>query len=99
MSTALKAAQASEGEAASLMKSLNKKYDAKLAECESLMFRLRHLEEMSQMLEPPLGNNSTTNLKLNDSSDTKPLVHLETFSENLRQAPPSPNPRMSMSLN
>lgn len=47
MSTSLKAAKAIEGEAAAQMKSLHKRYEAKVAECESLMFRLRHLEEMS----------------------------------------------------
>lgn len=46
------------------------------------------------MLEPPMGN-STTNLNLADTPGAKPLTHLETFSENLRIVPPSPNPRIS----
>jgi hypothetical protein len=53
MSGALKQAKQTESEAASQMKLIQKKFDAKVAECESLIFRIKHMEEMSQMLEPP----------------------------------------------
>jgi|LauGreDrversion4_2_1035121.scaffolds.fasta_scaffold211353_2 hypothetical protein len=47
MSAALEQAETSEGEAVSQMKNIQKRYDAKVAECESLLFRLRHLEDVN----------------------------------------------------
>lgn len=38
------------------MKAVQKRFDAKVAECESLIFRLKHLEDVSQMMEPPVNS-------------------------------------------
>ena len=56
MAAALQLAQTSEEEAVSQMKAVQKRYDAKVAECESLIFRLKHLEDLSQMMDPPANN-------------------------------------------
>ena len=63
------------------MKSLQKRLDVKMAECESLMFRIKHIEEVSQMLEPPLGTEgSLVHMKLPDGSflEDKPAPTLST---------------------
>ena len=52
MAQALNQAQSNEKEAVQHVKNLQKKLDAKVAECESLVFRLKHIEEMDNMLEP-----------------------------------------------
>ena len=33
---------------------LSKKYQDKIAECESLTYRMRHFEDLSNMMEPPI---------------------------------------------
>jgi chromosome segregation ATPase len=65
MSAALKTAETGEKEAAQSIKILQKKYEAKVSECESMLFRLRHMEDMASMLDPPIGmQSSITNLKM-----------------------------------
>ena len=53
MSQALSLAQSNEKEAVQHLKNLQKKFNAKVAECESLVFRLKHTEDIDNMLEPP----------------------------------------------
>lgn len=63
------------------MKSLQKRLEVKVAECESLVFRIKHMEEVSQMLEPPLGTEgSLIHMKLPDGSflEDKPPLTLST---------------------
>ena len=48
MSDELKKAQAFEKETVVQFKGLQKKFDAKVAECESLVFRIKHMEENFQ---------------------------------------------------
>ena len=64
MSTALKHAEVSEREVAFQIKNLNKRYDAKVAECESLLFRIRHMEDLTNMLDPPGTQSSIANIKM-----------------------------------
>jgi chromosome segregation ATPase len=48
MTTELKKAQGHEKETVQELKSLQKRIDAKVAECDSLKFRIRHLEDQLQ---------------------------------------------------
>jgi hypothetical protein len=48
MTTELKNAQSHEKETVQELKSLQKRIDAKVAECDSLKFRIRHLEDQLQ---------------------------------------------------
>ena len=48
MTTELKKAQSHEKETVLELKSLQKRIDAKVAECDSLKFRIRHLEDQNQ---------------------------------------------------
>ena len=54
MSNALKTSKTYEVEVNIQLKNLQKKLDAKVSECESMMFRIKHMEDMSVMLEPPI---------------------------------------------
>ena len=40
------------------VKTLNKKFEAKKQECESLTFRIKHVEDLSNMMEPPMSHQS-----------------------------------------
>lgn len=53
MSSALQNAEDHKREVAAQNKALQKKYDAKVSECESMLFRIKHLDEMQGMLDPP----------------------------------------------
>jgi len=35
---------------------LQKKYQIKKEECESLKFRVKHMEDLASMMEPPVSN-------------------------------------------
>lgn len=54
MSNALKTSKTYEVEVNIQLKNLQKKLDAKVSECESMVFRIKHMEDMSVMLEPPI---------------------------------------------
>lgn len=54
MSNALKTSKTYEVEVNIQLKNLQKKLDAKVSECESMVFRIKHMEDISVMLEPPI---------------------------------------------
>ena len=56
MSNALKTSKTYEVEVNIQLKNLQKKLDAKVSECESMVFRIKHMEDMSVMLEPPISS-------------------------------------------
>ncbi len=47
---------------------MNRKFEAKREECESLTFRVKHLEDLANMMEPPI-NNQSVGGSVNGESD------------------------------
>ena len=47
---------------------MTRKFEAKKDECESLTFRVKHLEDLANMMEPPLSSKSLSE-PVNGESD------------------------------
>ena len=58
----------SEGEMIKQFKLMTRKFEAKKDECESLTFRVKHLEDLANMMEPPLSSQSLSE-PVNGESD------------------------------